>query len=176
MRSTLQSFLPELKRHEGGYVNHPRDPGGCTNMGITLATLRRYVPGATCSSVRNLDWSMAARIYRDGYWNAVRGDDLPVGVDAVVFDHAVNAGPSRAVKLFQKAIGADVDGVIGILDLNRAARMDPAKLVVALSKARLGYYERLRNWRTFGRGWTRRVNETREWALDWIDRHPKGAQ
>ena len=171
MRESLQAFLPVLKRHEGGYVNHPRDPGGCTNLGITLRTLQRYVPGATCTTVKNLDWETAADIYRNSYWGAVRGDDLPAGVDAVVFDHGVNAGPSRAIKLLQGVVGAAQDGVIGPITLMRVERHNPVDIIKRLSKARLSYYQRLRHWRTFGKGWARRVRETEEWALEHARKH-----
>lgn len=167
MRESLQAFLPMVKRHEGGYVNHPRDPGGCTNLGITLRTLQRHVPGASCQTVKNLDWETAATIYRDSYWGAVRGDDLTTGVDAVVFDHGINAGPRASIKLLQGVVGASKDGIIGPITLTLVDRVNPVDLIKRLSKARLSYYQRLRNWRTFGKGWARRVRETENWALDY---------
>jgi lysozyme family protein len=153
-------------KHEGGYVNHPKDPGSCTKHGITIGTLRRMVNAhATCNDVRNLDAETAEDIYRRIYWSAVDGDDLPAGVDLCVFDHGVNAGPRRAIQLLQRVVGANPDGIIGRVTLFMVDRVPPMQLIERYSKARLSYYQRLRHWKTFGRGWSRRVNETRELAL-----------
>jgi lysozyme family protein len=153
-------------RHEGGYVNHPSDPGGATNHGITLATFRRMVkPHATIDDLKQMDSETAEDIYRRIYWSAVAGDDLPVGVDLVVFDHGVNAGPRRAIELLQRTVGANPDGIIGKVTLFMVDKIQPLKLIDQYSKARLSYCQRLKHWKTFGRGWSRRVNETRELAL-----------
>ena len=120
---------------------------------------------ATCNDVRNLDAETAEDIYRRIYWSAVDGDDLPAGVDLCVFDHGVNAGPRRAIQLLQRVVGANPDGIIGRVTLFMVDRVPPMQLIERYSKARLSYYQRLRHWKTFGRGWSRRVNETRELAL-----------
>jgi lysozyme family protein len=153
-------------QHEGGYANHPSDPGGATKHGITLATFRRLVkPHATADDLKQMDPETAEDIYRRIYWSAVSGDELPAGVDLCVFDHGVNAGPTRAIKLLQRVVGASPDGIIGRVTLFMVDKMPPMKLIDRYSKARLSYYQRLKHWRTFGRGWSRRVNETRELAL-----------
>jgi len=153
-------------QHEGGYANHPKDPGGATKYGITLQTYRRMVkPHATIDDLKRLDTETAEDIYRRIYWSAVDGDDLPAGVDLCVFDHGVNAGPTRAIKLLQRVVGASPDGIIGKVTLFLIDKVPPMKLIDKYSKARMSYYQRLRHWRTFGRGWSRRVNETRELAL-----------
>jgi lysozyme family protein len=160
-------------QHEGGYANHPKDPGGATNYGITLQTYRRMVkPHATVDDLKQMDSETAEDIYRRIYWSAVSGDDLPAGVDLVVFDHGVNAGPTRAIKLLQRVVGASPDGIIGKVTLFLIDKVPPMKLIDKYSKARMSYYQRLRHWRTFGRGWSRRVNETRELALMLAAMHP----
>ena len=166
MRESLSKAVALIMRHEGGYVDHPSDPGGCTKYGITLGTFRRMVkPHADCNDVKAMDAETAEDIYRRIYWSAVDGDDLPAGVDLCVFDHGVNSGPRRAIELLQSVVGANPDGIIGRVTLFMVDKIPPMQLIDKYSKARLSYYQRLKHWRTFGRGWSRRVNETRELAL-----------
>ena len=166
MRANLTQSVDLILKHEGGYVDHPRDPGGCTNHGITIATYRKLVdPNGTCASLRAMSRGVAEAIYRDTYWSAVNGDGLPGGVDLMVFDFGVNAGPSRAARALQAAVGAGRDGVIGPLTLERVRAMDPAQLVRGYAARRLDYYRSLKTWSTFGKGWTSRVAETLELAL-----------
>lgn len=103
MTDRFARALPLVLAHEGGWADHPRDPGGATMKGVTLATFRRYVPNATKDKLRNISDEMLARIYREGYWDIVKGDELPPGLDYALFDWAVNSGPRRA------ATGAALD-------------------------------------------------------------------
>jgi lysozyme family protein len=152
--------------HEGGFANHPDDPGGATQMGITHATLREWRDGpVTEDDVKNLTRREAMAIYRANYWNVVHADQLPAGVDLVVFDMAVNAGPARAAKLLQNIVGVPADGVVGPKTLSATLRHTPGVLVASYSAARMRFYRRLSTWRTFGTGWTRRVRETEDHAL-----------
>jgi lysozyme family protein len=161
--------LPIILKHEGGYVDHPKDPGGATNLGITHKTLASWRGRpVTKSDVRNLTKAEAGRIYRANYWNAVNGDSLPPGVDLVVFDFAVNSGVSRAAKALQKLVHAEQDGHIGPATLAQVAKMDPVSLVNGYSEARMGFLRGLHHWPTFKGGWTRRVSETREAALGMV--------
>lgn len=159
--------VADVLRHEGGYVDHPADPGGCTNHGITRATLAawRRKP-VTCAAVAALDGAEARAIYRAHYWNAVRGDDLPSGLDLVVFDAAVNSGRRRAVSWLQQAVGAEPDGAIGprTLAAVRAVNDRPA-LIRRLCALRLDFLRRLPTWPDFGRGWQRRVDAVLHRAL-----------
>lgn len=164
-----ESFGPALTcvlAQEGGYSDHPADPGGATMMGITLATLSawRGVP-ATKADVRALTRDEVAAIYRANYWNAVSGDDLPAGLDLAVFDFAVNSGASRAIRALQRALGVTVDGLIGPETLAAAGARPPTETIKALSAARLGFLERLSTFAVFGRGWTRRVREIEAAAM-----------
>lgn len=144
--------------HEGGYVDHPRDPGGATNRGVTQATLAAHRGRAVSKAeVRALSRAEAAAIYRRGYWDAVRGDDLAPGVDLVVFDLAINSGPTRAAKILQRALGVPEDGAIGPVTLSALARADPGALIAAVTRERLKFLQRLPTWTAFGRGWRRRV-------------------
>ncbi|HEY7821399.1 MAG TPA: glycosyl hydrolase 108 family protein, partial [Acidimicrobiia bacterium] len=100
--------------HEGGYVNHPRDPGGATNLGVTHKTLAAHLGRPVSKQdVRNLTQGDVEPIYRRGYWLPVKGENLPHGVDLAVFDFGVNSGPSRSAKYLQGVVGVAKDGKIG---------------------------------------------------------------
>lgn len=158
LRFTLQ--------YEGGYVDHPEDPGGATNMGITRATLARWRGGpVTKAAVRALEREEAAAIYRRFYWNAVSGDALPSGVDASVFDHAVHAGPSRAIRTLQKALGVRADGRIGPVTRAALVYADPVRTLLAVSRNRRASLARLRTFPVFGRGWNARLAALEKTAL-----------
>lgn len=156
--SLFEAALDRVLIQEGGFVNHPDDPGGATNLGITRRTLSqaRGLP-ASAEDVRRLTRAEAASIYRRLYWNAVRGDELPPGIGLAVFDMAVHSGPSRSVRLLQEALGITTDGIIGPQTLAAVQAVDAADLVRRLSRARLGFLSRLPGWSVFGRGWRRRV-------------------
>jgi lysozyme family protein len=155
--------------HEGGWADHPKDPGGATQKGVTLATYRQYRPGATKQQLRNISHAELEHIYREGYWDEVRGDDLPSGVDLAVFDFAVNSGPARAAIYLQNIVGAAPDGKIGPLTITAVnvycAKFGAAQLVNELCSQRLAFLERLSTWPTFGKGWGRRVAEVRKQAV-----------
>lgn len=157
-------------RHEGGFADHPRDPGGATNFGITHRTLAawRGVDSVTKAEVRALSRSEAAEIYRANYWNAAGCDGLPAGVDLVVFDFGVNAGVSRAAKLLQAIVRVERDGQVGPITQAAATRLDPAHIVREFSAGRMAHYRSLSIWDTFKNGWTRRTEETQAAALSMI--------
>lgn len=159
---SASNFLPCLKvslRWEGGYVDHPKDPGGATNYGITRATLAAHRGRAVSKrEVRNLRVEEAGEIYRSKYWDKIKGDHLPDGLDLVTFDGGINSGPSRGIRWLQKGLGVVADGRVGPLTL-KAARTAPDGVAVIqrACAARLGFLRGLRTWSTFGRGWGRRV-------------------
>jgi lysozyme family protein len=158
--------LAAVLRHEGGYVDHPRDPGGATNMGITIGTLSDWLGRpATKEDVRNLPVSIAAAIYHKRYWMPVRGDALGLGLDLAVFDYAVNSGPARAVKTLQAALGVDMDGVIGPKTLAAVATRKRPDLIAAVCARRMAFLRSLDTFDTFGKGWQRRVSEVQAAAL-----------
>lgn len=167
MRSSYDEALRLLLQHEGGYTNHPEDPGGPTNYGITIFDYRKYVkPGATAADVKAMSLDDAKAIYKPKYWDALRCDDLPAGVDYAVFDYGVNSGISRSAKVLQRIVGVDDDGRIGPVTLKAVAAVDPKMLVRAISDERLTFLHNLRTWPVFGKGWARRVAEAESAALD----------
>ncbi|MCA8882232.1 MAG: glycoside hydrolase family 108 protein [Rhodobacteraceae bacterium] len=153
--------------NEGGFADHPEDPGGATNMGITHKTLAAW-RGApvTVEDVRNLTRDEAGEIYRANYWNALNCDGLPAGVDLVVFDFGVNAGVRRAAKLLQKVVFVEQDGQIGQITLGAARALEPEHVINSFSDGRMEHYRSLPHWDTFKGGWTRRTSETRTTALN----------
>ena len=158
--------LAPVLAHEGGFVDHPRDPGGATNLGITLATLAAFRDReVTADEIRGLTHAEAREIYRSFYWIPLRCDALPPGVDLSVFDVGVNAGPGRAARLLQKAVGAAQDGSIGPITLAAVAACRPEAVIAGLAEGRMAHYRSLPTFDTFGRGWTARTEATRRASL-----------
>ena len=167
--------------HEGGYVNDPKDPGGPTNKGITIATFRRYIKrSGTVDDLQALTIAQAVTVYKRQYWDAVRADSLPAGVDYAVADFAVNSGPSRAAKYLQNIIGADQDGHVGPDTIAAAQTMDAPQIINRLCDDRLLFMQRIHGgqlWERFGGGWSNRVADVRRVSLVWADapRRPEAA-
>jgi lysozyme family protein len=155
---------------EGGYVNHPKDPGGPTNKGVTQRVYDAYRKAidAPPRSVKDISQGEIGSIYREQYWLPIRGDDLPSGVDYTVFDYAVNSGTVKAAKALQRALGVKVDGHIGMLTLDALRRADRGALVRSICRGRLDFLYHLASWTTFGRGWSRRVDAVKQSALTMI--------
>lgn len=166
MQQNFDRSLALVLRSEGGFVNNPKDPGGATNKGVTLETFRRTVKAdATVADLKAITPAQVAAVYRKHYWDAVRGDDLPSGVDYAVFDYAVNSGPGKAAKHLQGVVGAPIDGSIGPTTLKAAHQARPADIVKNLCSARLRFLQGLPTWPTFGRGWNSRVISVQAQAL-----------
>lgn|SRR3990167_1919257 len=163
---TYDESLRRLLGHEGNYTNHPSDPGGPTNWGITIHDYRKYIKsGATAADVRAMSIDEAKGIYRLKYWDAMRCSELPAGVDYCVFDYGVNSGTGRAPKVLQRVLGVPVDGVVGDLTMRALAERDASAVIVAICDERLRFLQNLKTWPVFGRGWGRRVAEVRAAAL-----------
>ena len=146
---------------EGGYSKRPDDPE--TNYGITIQTARAY---GYRGSMRRISLDIVRRIYRQGYWERCRCDDLPEHpLRLVVFDAAVNSGPGQSIKWLQQAVGVEPDGVIGAETLRALSVYNGRTLqdlTLALIERRLAFLRGLSKWRTFGRGWSRRIAALRE--------------
>jgi lysozyme family protein len=162
MQKNFAYSLQLVLVYEGGYVDHPRDPGGATNKGVTLDVFRRfYGPSKTKNDLQAITDAQLEHIYRTGYWDKCRCDELPDGVDYVVFDQAVNSGPGRSAKWLQAAVGVSVDGAIGPQTINAARQRSPAQVINAMCDVRLAFLQQLNTWETFGRGWKTRVDGVR---------------
>ena len=163
MKSNYDKCLKTILHHEGGYVNHPKDPGGETNLGVTKRVYQEH--GGT-KDMKDLLVEDVAPIYKKGYWDRMKGDDLPSGVDWACFDWAVNSGSKRPSKALQRSVGAKADGAIGPQTLGMVEAKDPKEVVKDMHNQRQAFYERLKTFKTFGKGWTRRNKETLETALE----------
>ena len=164
--SSYDDSLRRLLAHEGGYTNHPADPGGPTNFGITISDYRKYVkPNATAADVQAMRLDAAKAIYRAKYWDALRCDDLPAGVDYCVFDYGVNSGIARSARVLQRVLGVAVDGCIGPVTLAGARSRDAEAVIESICDERLAFLQGLKTWPVFGNGWGRRVAEVRSVAL-----------
>ena len=170
MEANFFKSLEMVLHHEGGFIDHPSDPGGATNKGITHKTYADFLgrPLEDVSELKNIPEEHVQLIYKNGYWDKVKGDQLPSGVDFCVFDWAVNSGPGRAAKALQKAVSVAQDGAIGPRTLEAVKEFDPEDLVEQITKDRIEFYKSLNTYSTFGRGWLRRAKETRDFALEMI--------
>jgi lysozyme family protein len=166
MRENFAEALQKVLHHEGGFVNHPSDPGGMTNLGCTKAVWEEHCGHPVDEkAMRALTPADVAPLYRRKYWDKIKGDELPAGVDYVVFDCAINSGPGRAAKFLQMCAGVEPDGGIGPKTLAAVSAIVPKDLVQDYSKRRLSFLMDLPTWGTFGKGWSRRVNEVEQVAL-----------
>lgn len=179
MTDNFPSCVAFTLSHEGGFSNDPRDPGGATNLGITAGTLAHWrgTP-VTAADVRALGQTEAAAIYRASYWNACHCGELPLGIDLMIFDFGVNAGPGTSVRELQEAVGVTQDGMVGP-DTEGAARRvaDEAAydLINVLREAHETHYRSLRGFPVFGRGWLRRLGECSVIAQSMADADTGGA-
>jgi len=162
MKENFDKCLEMLLHHEGGYVWHEEDPGGETNLGVTKKVYQDW--GGTKEMI-DLTVEDVAPIYKKNYWDRCKCDELGSGLDWAVFDWAVNSGTKRVSKALQKACGAERDGVIGNKTLALANGQDVKYMIEEIGVIRQSFYESLRTFKTFGRGWTRRNKETTEQAL-----------
>ena len=166
MKDNFDECLKMLLHHEGGYVNHPSDPGGETNLGVTKKVYQEW--GGT-KDMKDLTVEDVAPIYKKNYWNRCKCDDLESGVDWVVFDWAVNSGTGRSAKAIQKICGAAQDGAIGPKTLALIGTQNTQYVIEEFGKIRQDFYESLKTFDTFGKGWTRRNKETTAKALEMIE-------
>ena len=165
MKDNFDDALKAILHHEGGYVDHPKDPGGRTNLGCTQRVWEEWVGHPVDEkTMRGLTPELVAPLYKAKYWDKIKGDELPNGVDYIVFDAAINSGPGRAAKWLQQTVGAVPDGAIGAGTLAKVAAMPAADIVEKYQQTRLQFLQSLPTWDTFGKGWGRRVAEVEDAA------------
>jgi lysozyme family protein len=159
MKENYPQALKQVLKYEGGYVDHPKDPGGPTNKGVTQAVYDswRKTQNLPTQSVRNINDSEVAAIYKNLYWDRVSGDNLPDGVDFAVFDFAVNSGVSRAAKYLQAVVGVTQDGQIGPATIQATKTF----VAMAVTNKRLAFMQSLSIWSTFGKGWSARIADVK---------------
>jgi lysozyme family protein len=166
----FEAALTEILKHEGGYADHPKDPGGRTMLGVTQRVWEDWTnKPANEAEMRSLTREKVAPLYRKNYWDAVHGDELPGALALCVFDFAVNAGPGRAARYLQKTVGASQDGQIGPATIAAVkayvTNNGVAQTVKQFQNMRRSYYRQLGTFPTFGKGWLRRVDDVESAAL-----------
>jgi lysozyme family protein len=166
MKSNWDRSFELMLASEGGYGNHPSDPGGMTNLGVTKRVWEEWVGRESNEKeMRSLTKEMVKPLYKRKFWDACRCDDLPAGIDYLVFDMAVNAGVGRSAKLLQQCVGVSVDGAIGPITITAVKSRDTEELIEKFSEARELFYRGLKTFDVFGRGWLNRVNHSNANAL-----------
>jgi len=166
MKENFNASLQHILKSEGGWSDHPSDPGGATMKGVTLETYRHYKmnPHITKDQLRNISDAEISDIYKVGYWDKCRCYDLPSGIDFLVFDAAVNMGVGRSSKLLQEAVGVSADGVIGPITIAAANAADVDLTIERFSQLKEAFYRSLPTFGTFGNGWLNRVVSTKAFA------------
>ncbi|GHC17629.1 hypothetical protein GCM10010082_06100 [Kushneria pakistanensis] len=160
---TFSEAFERLIGHEGGYVNHPNDPGGETRWGITKRTARE---AGYRGDMRDLTRERAREIYLTAYWLRARCDQYDGAIGYQLFDIAVNSGIGNAIRMLQRAADVADDGIVGPITLDAINGHDTLSLIVLLNAERQAFYTRLSTWPTFGKGWSRRVAENLRYAVN----------
>lgn len=169
----IDEFARSLKYvlvHEGGYVNHPKDPGGATNQGVTQRVYDDFRKAAkkALRSVKEMLADERDAIYRTRYWNLIKGDALPSGISYVVFDGAVNSGVGQSVKWLQRALKIPADGVIGPQTIQAIETHPNHDAIVAeIIRLRERFLRALKTFKTFGKGWISRISGVKKVGQAW---------
>jgi lysozyme family protein len=171
MKENFDKSFSLLLKSEGGWTGPSGlkgDPGGETNYGVTKRVWEAYV-GHSVDTLKDLTPDDVKPLYQKQYWNPVHGDELPIGLDFLVFSFGVNAGTGRSVKVLQSALGIVQDGALGPNTLKAIQSADSASLIEKFSQAKINFYQSLPTFATFGKGWTNRVNAEKAEALGMLN-------
>jgi len=169
MKENWDACFEMVIKHEGGFVDHPKDPGGMTNLGVTRRNWENYLGrDVSEADMRSLTPDRVKPFYKALYWDKIKGDQLPSGVDYAAFDLAVNSGPVKAAKLLQEISGVPVDGLIGPRSLDAIHACDAKEVAETLCDLRMDFLKRLSTFETFGKGWSRRVADVSAKAAEMV--------
>jgi len=169
MKGDFQECLDLVLKSEGGFVNNPADPGGMTNLGVTKRVWEEYTGHeADEKTMRGLSPEKVAPLYEQRYWRPTYCEVLPRGVDFLVFSMGVNAGPGRAVKLLQSALGCVPDGQIGPATMALITASNATSIISKFSQSRRDYYASLKTFSIFGKGWLARVDKEETEAISMV--------
>ena len=167
MNCDFTAALDHILKHEAGFQDDPRDEGnklpdgrrGCTNLGVTQAVWETYVGHkVSTADMKALTPAKVAPLYKHKYWDVVHGDDLPSGVDYIVFDFAINSGTGRAIKFLQHIAKVLPDGSVGPKTLSAVSAMDSNLIIKEYSLAKEAFYRSLRSFSIYGKGWLARTS------------------
>jgi len=168
VKDNFEQCLALVLKSEGGFVNNPKDPGGMTNLGVTKKVWEEYVGHPVDeSAMRALGPQDVSPLYKSHYWDRIRGDSLPFGVDYATFDMAVNSGLTRAAKTLQSVLGVTpVDGQVGPATLRACEAANAREVATGVCEARLAFLQSFPTYGTFGKGWSNRVAAVEKAAFD----------
>ena len=171
MKENFDRIIPWVHQDEGEFSNDPHDTGGPTRLGITIHDYRKWTgnKNATALDVKNMSEAMVRDIYKEWYWDAVNGDELPSGVDYFMFDSGLLSGTVTASRWLQRCVGVKPDGIIGPRTLEAIRKDEPLQVLLKVEKLRRQSLRSLKQWSRYGRGWTNRVNKSKARALKLID-------
>ena len=170
MKENWDNCFAMVIKSEGGFVNNPKDPGGMTNLGVTRSAWQGFLNrDVTEIEMRALTPEAVKPFYKALYWDRIKGDSLPSGVDYAAYDLAVNSGPHKAAQCLQEIAGAPVDGMIGPKSLEAIQSCDAKETADAICDMRLEFLKKLSTFDTFGKGWSRRVAEVKAKAISMAD-------
>lgn len=174
MQINFDESLRRLLISEGGYTNHPSDPGGPTNYGITIYDARKYAAefgwivgrAVTTQDIKDMPLWFAKKVYDAKYWHSQLCHLLASGVDYAIFDYGVNSGIGRSGKVLKRVLGMDASSSVVTPDVVAAVeRVGAVKVINAVMDERLHFLQALNTWPVFGAGWGRRVVEVRAASL-----------
>ncbi len=168
------SCLAETLKWEGGWSNDPYDPGGATMHGVIQVEYDayRHRKGAAPQSVRFIERAEELEIYRGNYWVPARCDELPVGVDMLVWDYSVNSGCGQAIRSLQRVLGLSIDGHLGTVTMAEVAQWAPLQLIRAYMDERRRFLKSLKTFWRFGQGWMNRCDGVEAAALAAVTNSP----
>jgi lysozyme family protein len=177
MISNWQKAFEQMLASEGGFTDDERDPGnnlpdgrkGSTMLGVTQFNWEQHTGHeVTHEQMRKLTPADVEPLYKKKYWDVVRADELPSGIDYVLFDMGVNAGPGRSIKLAQATVGVPADGGLGPITMAAILAADPAEFIEKFSAEKEAFYRSLNTFETFGKGWLNRVAAVKQKATSMV--------
>ena len=166
---TFDEAFKRLIGHEGGYSTDRRDPGNWTGGRVGVGTLKGTKFGLAANTypnldIKNLTLAQAKAIYKKDWWDKLGADGMHSAIVFQLWDFAINAGKSRAIKELQQAVGVPADGIIGPQTLAAVNSHDLNDVILSLTAERLKFYTSLSTFKTYGKGWTNRVADNLKYA------------
>lgn len=166
---TFDEAFKRLIGHEGGYSADRRDPGNWTGGRVGVGTLKGTKFGLAANTypnldIKNLTLAQAKAIYKKDWWDKLGADGMHSAIVFQLWDFAINAGRSRAIKELQQAVGVPADGIIGPQTLAAVNSHDLNDVILSLTAERLKFYTSLSTFKAYGKGWTNRVADNLKYA------------
>ena len=170
MENNFDRSLNLVLKSEGLYSNNPKDPGGETMMGVTKAAWSTYLKRPIADGeMAKLTVADITPFYKALYWDKSYCNQLPTGIDYMVFDASVNMGVGQSIRLLQKSLGCVPDGVIGPNTMKAINDADAKTMIDKFSAQKEQFYRSLSTFATFGKGWLARIEHVKQAALKMLN-------